>query len=356
MSKYSHSYQGARCGKFWKTGFRLNRHEKTCEGSVVHKFPGGFYRPFASVFKQLEEQGIEVPGRLKYYPYWATYDIEVILVSQQDLNNADKLEWTQKHVPASVSICSNVPEFTEPVCFISNGNPHELVADMVEHLENISAAAEANLMEDPEMEALFESIKQKLEEQEEEEEEEMVEGEDDGDDDDEETPPKKKPVPPLFKLKANIEGYLAQLPVVGFNFGKYEINALKAFLMPILKFIIKKTNTFMCLSSERLRFLDILSFLAPGFSYAKFLKAYGCTPTKGFFPYKWFDSLDKSEQTFLPPPEAFHSTLRNEDISGEDYAYYQRVWQEHNMQTMRDFLESGQPGRGTVLRSHPEYD
>ena len=158
MKKYSHSYQCSRCGKFWKTGFQLNRHEKTCEGSVVHKFPGGVYRPAPSLFEQLEEQGIEVPESLKYYPYWATYDIEVMLVSQQDLNNTDKLEWTQKHVPASVSICSNVPEFTEPVCLISHGNPHELVAEMVEHLESISAAAEANLMEDPEMEALFESI------------------------------------------------------------------------------------------------------------------------------------------------------------------------------------------------------
>ena len=339
MKKYSHSYQCSRCGKFWKTGFQLNRHEKTCEGSVVHKFPGGVYRPAPSLFEQLKEQGIEVPERLKYYPYWATYDIEVMLVSQQDLNNTDKLEWTQKHVPASVSICSNVPEFTEPVCLISHGNPHELVAEMVEHLESISAAAEANLMEDPEMEALFESIEQKLEEQEEEEEEEAEEEEEN----DEETPPKKKPVPPLFKLKAKLEGHLAQLPVVGFNSGKYDINALKAFLMPILmddlKFTIKKTNTFMCLSSERLRFLDILSFLAPGFSYAKFLKAYGCTQTKGFFPYEWFDSLDKLEQTCLPPSQAFHSTLRNEDISEEDYAYCQRVWQEHNMQTMRDFLE-----------------
>ena len=208
----------------------------------------------------------------------------------------------------------------------------------------ISAAAEANLMEGPEMEALFESTEQKLEEQEEEEETEEEEEEDDDDDDDDEgTPPKKKPVLPLFKLKAKLEGHLAKLPVTGFNSGKYDINALKAFLMPILmddlKFTIKKTNTFMCLSSERPRFLDILSFLAPGFSYAKFLKAYGYPQTKGFFPYEWFDSLDKLEQTCLPPPEAFHSTLHNEDISEEDYAYCQRVWQEHNMQTMRDFLE-----------------
>ena len=39
MSKYSLSYQCSRCGKFWKTGFRLDRQEQTYEGSVVHKFP-----------------------------------------------------------------------------------------------------------------------------------------------------------------------------------------------------------------------------------------------------------------------------------------------------------------------------
>ena len=76
--------------------------------------------------------------------------------------------------------------------FFSNGNPHELVAEMVEHLDSISAVAEANLMEDPEMEALFESIGQKLEEQEEEEETE----EEEDDDDDKKTPPRKNPCLP----------------------------------------------------------------------------------------------------------------------------------------------------------------
>ena len=101
---------------------------------------------------------------------------------------------------------------------------------MMAHLENISAVAEANLMADPEME----SIEQKLEEEEEEEE-----------DNDNEAPVKKKPVPPLFKLKERLEAHLAQLPVIGFNSVKYDINTLKEFLMPILaheselKFTIK---------------------------------------------------------------------------------------------------------------------
>ena len=156
---------------------------------VSSKFPGGVYRPAPSLFEQLDEQGILVPDHLKYFPYWATYDIEAMLVPQQDLKNTDKLEWTRKHIPASVSISSNIPEFTDLVCLISNGDPHDLVQRMMAHHENISAAAEANLMADPEIEALFESIEQKLEEEEEEAKEEEEEKEED--DDDDEAPPRK---------------------------------------------------------------------------------------------------------------------------------------------------------------------
>lgn len=74
--------------------------------------------------------------------------------------------------------------------------------------------------------------------------------------------------------------YLKELPVVGFNSGKYDLNASKQFLFPVLteiepvKFAIKRNNNCMCLKKEHLRCLDIVNFIAPGFSYDKFLKAY----------------------------------------------------------------------------------
>ena len=114
------------CGRTFEQAISLERHQVqihqptwcttcgeqflgTCEGTVIHKFPGGVYRPAPSLFEQLEEQGIVVPDHLKYFPYWVMYDIEAMLVPQQDQNNTDKLEWTGKHIPASVSICLNVP-------------------------------------------------------------------------------------------------------------------------------------------------------------------------------------------------------------------------------------------------------
>ena len=38
------------------------------------------------------------------------------------------------------------------------------------------------------------------------------------------------------------------------------------------------------------------------------------------------DSWEKFDETTLPPKEAFYSNLNLEDISDEDYAHAQRVW------------------------------
>ena len=34
------------------------------------------------------------------------------------------------------------------------------------------------------------------------------------------------------------------------------------------------------------RFLYIFNFIAPGYTYAKYLKAFKCTLEKGYFPYE----------------------------------------------------------------------
>ncbi len=135
-----------------------------------------------------------------------------------------------------------------------------------------------------------------------------------------------------------------ELPVLGFNSGKYDINAAKnPFFAHLVKqeqvkFVIKRNNNHMCFKTLHLKFLDIRNYLAPGFSYDQFLKAYECTQTKGYFPYEWVDSLDKLNFHTLPPPEAFHSTLSNTSITNEQYEYCQRVWNDNKMETFRDFL------------------
>ena len=148
----------------------------------------------------------------------------------------------------------------------------------------------------------------------------------------------------LSQLEEKLNAYIQELPVLGFNSGKYDLNASKEFLFPYLikhqpvKFTVKRNNNHMCIKTDSLKFLDISNYLAPGFSYDQFLKAYECEQTKGFFPYQWLDCLDKLEETSLPPHAAFYSSLKNANITGEEYRYCQQVWEDNEMFTFKDFL------------------
>ena len=158
----------------------------------------------------------------------------------------------------------------------------------------------------------------------------------------------KKTVNPYKTLEKQLQAWLHQLPVLGFNSGRYDLNAIKKFFVPLLIhnntaertscFVIKRQNNFMCLSTDKLKFLDMVNFLAPGVSYAKYLTAYGCELGKGHFPYEYMDDLQKLEDRALPPQAAFYSRLKNEGISNDDYARCQAVWHDNQMKTMRDFL------------------
>ena len=147
---------------------------------------------------------------------------------------------------------------------------------------------------------------------------------------------------PFNTLAGQLHGWLHQLPVIGFNSGKYDLNMIKRSFVPLLisnnAAVIKRQNTYMCLYTDKLKFVDICNYLAPGVSYAKYLTAYGCELGKGHFPYEYMDDLQKLEDRVLPPQSAFFSQLKNEGISDADYARCQAVWHDNQMNTMRDFL------------------
>ena len=122
----------------------------------------------------------------------------------------------------------------------------------------------------------------------------------------------------ISNLKDKFDRYITQLPVIGFNSGKYNINLIKHQIMSYISmqynesdvFTIKRENSYLSIATPHLRYFDISNYLAAGCSYSKFLKAYGSEIPKGIFPYKWFDNLDKLNYNCLPPASIFfHSCL-----------------------------------------------
>ena len=48
---------------------------------------------------------------------------------------------------------------------------------------------------------------------------------------------------------------------------------------------------------------------------------------KGVFPYEYFDSLDRFQETHLPPQSAFYNNLNMQSLSDDDYLRAQNIWE-----------------------------
>ena len=336
IGMYCQSYRCRKCGdSLWKTQQHLLRHERTCDAGINRVYKGGVYRPSTSIFQRLDDEGIVVDEALRYYPYRATFDFECYFTGDNLPADTDHVQWSARHVPLSVSVASNVPDYEPALCFVTDGDADKLVEAMMVHLITLSDAAYDSLL------TAYKYVLDNLKEQASVWDEVAATAHDDDENG-------KKTVNPYKTLERQRQAWLHQLPVIGFNSSKYDLNAIKRFFVPLLIrnsdveqascFVIKRQNTFMCLSTDKLKFVDICNYLAPGFSYDKYLKAYGCAQRKGHFPYEYMNDLCKLEDRALPPQSAFFSRLTSEGISDTDYAACQAVWRDNRMTTMRDYL------------------
>ena len=115
----------------------------------------------------------------------------------------------------------------------------------------------------------------------------------------------------LNDLREVLERYCNAFPVFGFNSAKYDLNLIKSFLLPILvnerdlePTVIKKANEFISFKFGDFPLMDIMNFLGGATSLDSSLEVYKTSETKGFFPFEWFDHLDKMQNTELPPYDA----------------------------------------------------
>lgn len=338
LDLYAKAYECKNCLGLFPSKSRLNFHQKaTCaKAQTTQIFPYDCFRPQRSIYDLLESEAeISVPSDRRFYPFRCTFDIECFMkpVTRNDLDT-EKLSYSTEHVLMSVSIHSNVPGFDRPTCFVRNGDSEQqLVDDFVQYLLKISRQAYELLLK--ENSDIIAALDKKIEDHE------LIE---------KAFRSEKMSSPRLYasrglgKLKENFLAHLAELPVLGFNSQRYDINVIHGPLIKSLlshdkiTFTVKRENRFQCIKTRHLKFLDIMNYIAPGFTYEKFIKAYGCKQQKGFFPYEYVDSIEKLEETSLPPHEAFYSTLRQTNISANDYAFCIDVWEKNKMSSLRDFL------------------
>ena len=103
----------------------MQRHEHTCTGEKSKvAYQGGVYTPPESIFESLARYGLVVKTDF-IFPYRATFDYEVYFEQSELPSTSAKTTFTARYIPLSVSVASNVPSFTEPICFVTEGNPQD---------------------------------------------------------------------------------------------------------------------------------------------------------------------------------------------------------------------------------------
>ena len=348
------------CDRLYKRACELRKHQSSCRGRVVRQiYPGGVYHPHTRPLETLKQHGIDVPSADTYvYPFRATFDFESIQCplgenDEKNQTHADNTRYLFEHKPLSVSVCSNVPGFQSPRCFVTDGDDQDLVNAMITYLNSISDEA-FRLLSAGSFAKAYQDISEL--------------------DDARETWGMNKQ-----ELKSMLDSYLHVLPTFGFNSSHYDFCLIKtSFFRHVLTeqenfceenydtddieeetrndfdtnkrktgppdqkkkdlFMIKDGNCFKCVTTQKLKFLDARNYLAPNISYSQYLKGYGVTEQKSFFPFEYVNSLERLHDTGFPPREAFYSSLTKTLISEEDYQTCLQTWNDQKMTTLKDWL------------------
>ena len=251
-----------------------------------------------------ELKKMELEKEFRPYPYFIVCDFEA-LHKKMDESQTEELVITSRHVPVSVAINDNLTN--EPV-FIVDQDPGNLINSFIEDLKKRQRKI-AEMVE-----CLYP----------------QPESDDDG---------KEKKEDPIWRSWVN------QVPVFGFNSGRYDINMIKEYFVKNLAIIsdvnvAKKENSYMFLSTPNFKFLDIQNYLAPGLSYDAWCRAYGCELQKLAFPYEWFDSFDKLNHKGPVKYEEFYSSLKGGiTISQEEYQNFCDEFSKRGCVTMEDWLK-----------------
>jgi len=342
------------CGSVFNEAGLLRDHKKMkCAFDYIESFSKNprRYEPSKNRMKTLLSK-YHINDIDHYIDHFIVYDFEAILFDIDQVRGAST-KFTNRHQAVSVSVCDSLTNQVR--CFV-NETPKTLLEEMFNYIHEVSAKIRAYNYS--KFKKLAMRIKFKLSS--------LLKA----------NPTimegitlanMKKKMVENDKLKAFnnqkvrfekdidlLEELCAQAPLIGFNSGRYDLNLVKNDLFAVLgaeniKMVIKNPS-YMCISTNDLKILDISNYLPPATTYDKYLKTYlgGCQCAdkikclcglgKGLFCYEYITSFDKLNETALPSKQAFDSKLKGTKISDDDYKRLEFVWSHYEMKTVKDLL------------------
>lgn len=343
-------YPCPKCGMIFGSYEKLRNHNKNrCEDKSIASYveKPSVYRPAENKMKKLmRKYGVEGSH---YFDHFIAFDFESILKPIKE-SHGEGTEYTHEHIPVSVSVSDSLSREVE--CFV-NDDPQRLVEDMFECInKRQEAIAKHNIKE---FDGLSSAIATKLDTFEAEFSSRMK-GITDMKKARKENPELKKWLDARYKIdsdKKDLEYMCSQVPLLGFNSSRYDINLIKKHMFSVIAGDIKKTIKnagYACISTKTLKILDICNYVPAGTTLDGYLTTYlgGCKcedkihclcgKGKGLFCYDYLDSFERLNETQLPPKQAFDSKKKGTVASDEDYERLMFIWDHYKMKTLKDLL------------------
>ena len=185
------------------------------------------------------------------YPHFIVYNFEAILTPPNE-HPKDDLTYLARYVPISVAIHDTSSK--EPV-YLVDKKPKRLIKQFIEVLIEKQEAIAADVL-------------------------------------------KHHPYPLDFqmlpgKVKEQWRQWVNQVPVIGFNSGKYELNMVKEYFVEKIAYnkkdecnedVFAAKNNYVFLTTSKFKFLDVKSYIGPFLSYGVWCKSVGCRLQKLMFP------------------------------------------------------------------------
>ena len=214
--------------------------------------------------EELIRKRVRFEKKFTRYPQFILYDFEAILVPLSR-HPTDNLTYLSRHIPISVSVHDTLSGEREGACYLVDENSERLIERFIEVLTEKQEEIASDVL-------------------------------------------KQHPYPSDFQVlpddvKKQCKQWVNQVPVIGFNSGKYDLNIVKEYFVKEISynkddkcnedvFAAKKENDYMFLTTSRFKFLDIKNYIGPGLSYDAWCKSIGCRLQKLMFPYEWLDSYE----------------------------------------------------------------
>ncbi|KAG2861556.1 hypothetical protein PC113_g7056 [Phytophthora cactorum] len=306
-------YQCPKCEMVFVSGERLKNHKKNqCELVNIESFPTEptIYKPAPNAIRSLLTK-YSIKDANQYIDHFIVYDFEAIL-KPTATQHGENTVFTNEHIPVSVSVADSLTE--EVRCFV-NDDPKMLLTDMFKYIGDVSVKIQqynvdkyksllqkiinAHGLTGMEIPGVNLGKKYKMS--------------------DVESWIKEGKYGSFFHFHSSLgfgkqrsdygrlKQQIDQVPVFGFNSGRYDINLIKSDLFAIIgtgniKSVIKNPS-YMCIATSDMKMLDISNYVPAGTSY-----------------------------------DNFDSKLRGTSITSDDYERVKFVWGYYGMKSIKDLL------------------